>query len=86
MYLVQYTVLAIQIVRFSESVGRVQPLVRYMYVIIIDILVLLHNLYTVWQGSSYPPEKKNLIYLRYFRLNIILLQSKIILGHMNSIG
>ena len=48
---------------------------------------------------SISPQKKYLIYLhqkmrftpfinyiRYFRLNIIRLQSKIILGHMNSIG
>ena len=49
-------------------------------------------------GSSDPPEKifyifatENEVYtiyqlLRYFRLNIIRLKSKIILDHMNSIG
>ena len=53
---------------------------------------------TVCPGSSDPPEKlynifasKNEVYtnyklLRYFRFNIIRLQSKIILAHMNSIG
>ena len=53
---------------------------------------------TVCPGSSYPQEKifymfasENEVYavfqlLHYFRLNIIRLQSKIILGHMNSIG
>ena len=52
----------------------------------------------VCPGSSDPPEKifnifvsQNEVYtidslLRYFRLNIIRLQSKIIYGHMNSIG
>ena len=53
---------------------------------------------TVCPGSSDPPEKilnifapENEVYtiffllLRYFRLNIIRLQSKIILGHMNKI-
>ena len=47
---------------------------------------------TVCPGSSDPPEKifasENEVYtifqlLQYFRLNIIRLQSKIILGHMN---
>ena len=54
--------------------------------------------YTVCPGSSDPPEKKynifeseNEVYtiyllLRYFRVNIIRLQSKLILGQMNSIG
>ena len=53
---------------------------------------------TVCPGSSDPPEKifdifasENEIYtiywlFRYFRLNIIRLESKIISGHMNSIG
>ena len=54
---------------------------------------------TVCPGSIDPPEKniynifasENEVYtiyylLRYFRLNIIRLQSKIILGHMSSIG
>ena len=53
------------------------------------------NIY-VCPGSSYPSEKKYLIIfaseneaytiyllLRYSRVNIIRLQSKIILGHMN---
>ena len=56
------------------------------------------SVHTVCQGSSDPPEKifnifasENEVYtvyqqLRYFRLNIIRLQSKIILGQMNSIG
>ena len=51
--------------------------------------------YTVCPGSSDPQEKilniyasENEVYtvfklLRYFRLNIFRLQSKIILGHMN---
>ena len=55
-------------------------------------------IFTVCPGSSDPPEKilniftsENEVYtiyqlLRYFRLNIIRLQSKISLGHMNSIG
>ena len=54
--------------------------------------------YTVCPGSSDPPGKifnifaseneAYIIYklLQYFRVNIIRLQSKIILGHMNSIG
>jgi len=52
---------------------------------------------TVCPGIGDPPKKINIfasenevytIYqlLRYFRLNIIRLQSKIVLGHMNSIG
>ena len=53
---------------------------------------------TVCPGSSDPPEEifnkfasENEVYtiyslLRYFRLNIIRLQDKIILGQMNSIG
>ena len=53
---------------------------------------------TVYLGSSDPPEKifmifasENEVYtiyqlLQYFRLNSIRSQSKIILGHMNSIG
>mgnify|MGYP006975838388 CR=1 FL=1 len=53
---------------------------------------------TVCPGSSDPPEKifnifasENEVYtcyllLRYFRLNIIRLQSKIFLGQMSSIG
>ena len=53
---------------------------------------------TVCPGSSDPPEKilnifasENEVYtifqlLQYLRLNIIRLQSKIILGHMNQIG
>ena len=54
---------------------------------------------TVCPGSSDPPEKKYSKYLhqkirftqfflllRYFRLNINRLQSKIILGHVNYIG
>ena len=53
---------------------------------------------TVCPGSSEPPEKifnifasENEVFtiylhLRYFRSNIIRLQSKIILGHLNSIG
>ena len=62
------------------------------------MLYVSYNLTTVCPGSSDPPEKifnifasENEVYtiyelLRYFRLNIIRLQSKIILGHMNSIG
>ena len=53
---------------------------------------------TVWPGSSDHPQKMLIIfasenevytifnYIRYFWLNIIRLQSKIILDHMNSIG
>jgi len=53
---------------------------------------------TVCPGRSDPPEKiikifvsENEVYtiyqlLQYFRLNIIRLQSKHFLGHMNSIG
>ena len=52
---------------------------------------------TVCPGSSDPPEKifsyicitklgLHHLLLRYFRLNIIRLQSKIILGQVNSIG
>ena len=60
--------------------------------------IFMSKLRTVCQGSSDPPEKifnifasENEVYtiyelLRYFRLNIIRLQSKIILGHMSSIG
>ena len=56
-----------------------------------------NSLTTVCPGSSDPPEKilnifasENEVYtifllLRYFRLNIIRLQKKIILGHMNKI-
>ena len=56
-----------------------------------------HNVLYVQEDSD-PPEKifnifasENEVYtiyqlLRYFRLNIIRLQSKIILGHMNSIA
>ena len=56
------------------------------------------GLYTVCPGSSDPVEKIFNIFapeievytsyqiLRYFRLNIIRSQSKIILGHMNSTG
>ena len=52
-------------------------------------------LYTVCPGSGDPPEKifkyiwirklglYRFLQLRYFRFNIIRLQSKIILGHMN---
>ena len=60
---------------------------------------LPYDISTVCPGSSDPPEKIINIFasekgvytiykllLRYFRLNIIRLQSKIILGHMNSIG
>ena len=55
-------------------------------------------LITVCPGSSDPPEKlfdifasENEVYtifklLRYFRLNIIRFQSKIILGRLSSIG
>jgi len=54
--------------------------------------------HTVCPGSSDPTEKifnifasENEVYtiyslLQYFSLNIIRLQSKMILGHMNSIG
>ena len=65
-----------------------------MYVSIGDYFLVC----TVCPGRSDPQEKmfdiiasENEVYtiyylLRYFRMNIIRSQSKIILGHMNSIG
>ena len=62
------------------------------------VLILDGNVGTVCPGSSDPPQKMFNIfaseievytifnYIRYFWVNIVRLQSKIILGHMNSIG
>ena len=64
----------------------------------IFLKILYAQACTVCPGSSDPPEKifnifasENEVYtifelLRFFRLNIIRLQSKIILGHIKSIG
>ena len=66
---------------------------KMYYILVVAVFMLL----TVCPGSSDPPDKifsifasENEVYtiyllLRYFRLNIFQLQSKIILGHMNSI-
>ena len=51
------------------------------------MIEIYHELDTVCPGSSDPPEKGILEYgTTKSPLNIIRLQSKIILGHMNSVG
>ena len=78
------------------NLEKIWSLLTYFFQLI--LFRLKYEYHTECPGSSDPPEKifdifasENEVYtiyqlLRYFRLNIIRLQSKTILGHMNSIG
>ena len=59
--------------------------VVFSFVLYVQEVVTLHKKYLIYlhQKMRFTPF---INYIRYFRLNIIRLQSKIILGHMNSIG